>query len=197
MIFLFGKEDIMEKYKVPVLETERLILRAVAYADAKDMFEYASNESVSRYTLFGAHASLAETKSVIREVFLSKPENGIPESFAIVDKETNKMIGTCDFWPLKEEGVFEMGYALHQDYWGKGIMTEAGKKVLDYAFCNFPISVMSLKHHVDNPASGKVALHLGFTALEVVENGTFTILGEADAMTYELKKENFKNENTR
>ena len=181
----------MEDYKVPVIETERLILRAVSMDDAPAMFEYAHDEDVARYTLFGAHPTLEHTKEVIETVFLSRPSRKIPESFAVVDKKTHKMIGTCDFWPLKDEGVYEMGYALHKDYWGKGIMSEAGKAVLDYAFNNYPVSVMTLKHHIDNPGSGKVALKLGFKPLGVVKLGTFTALGKADCNAYELRKEDY------
>lgn len=181
----------MEKYKIPQLETERLILRAITMDDAEDMYEYASDPIVAKYTLFGAHTSLENTKETIENVFLSRPSRGIPEGYVIVDKNNHKMIGTCDFWPLEEEGVFEMGYALNHDYWAKGIMTEAGAAVLDFAFNQYGVQIMKLKHHIDNPGSGKVALKLGFDQLGIIKLGTFTAAGDADAMTYSLTKEKF------
>ena len=181
----------MNQYKIPEIKTERLILRAVTLLDAEDMYAYASDPLVAKYTLFGAHTSLENTKETIENVFLSRPSRGIPEGFAIVDKTNGKMIGTCDFWPLEKEGVFEMGYALHHDYWAKGIMSEAGEAVLKYAFDDYGVEIMTLKHHVDNPGSGKVALKLGFEEVGIIKKGTFTALGDADAMTYSLTKERY------
>ncbi|NLL75343.1 MAG: GNAT family N-acetyltransferase [Erysipelothrix sp.] len=186
----------MDKYKVPVLETERLILRAIELDDAKDMYAYASDPVVAKYTLFGAHASLEDTQEVIKNVFLTRPSQGKPEGYVIVDKETNTMIGTCDFWPLEKPGVFEMGYALNRNYWGKGIMSEAGNAMLEFAFDTYGVEVMSLKHHVDNPASGAVAIRLGFRKIGVKTLGTFTAEGDADAAIYELTKERYNEKRT-
>ena len=152
----------MSKYHVPRLETSRLILRAVSLDDAADMHEYASDPRVTDFTAFPKHESLEETRNIIKNHFLSKPSQSKPESFAIVFKENNKMIGTCDFWPVQGEGCFEMGYALNSNYWNQGIMSEAGQAVLDFAFENYGVRRMELCHLENNLASQKVALKLGF-----------------------------------
>lgn len=190
----FIEGDVMEKFRVKPIETERFLLRAVKIEDAKDMYEYCSDELTTKYVTFPTHDSVEVSKESIEMFFISRPEKGWPEAFAIVDKSNDKMIGTCDFWPLKDEGVYEMGYIINKEYWGQGVMTEVAKAVLDYAFANFDVEVMKLKHVVENQASGNIALKLGFTKLRVEPNGTSTSSGTHDAMCYELKREDYKNE---
>ncbi len=184
----------MEKFKVRPIETERFNLRAVTVEDAKDMFVYASDAETVQYTTFLPHKDLDETIDTIKRFFINKPQEGKPESFAIVDKKTDRMIGTCDFWPLEGEGVWEFGYIINKEYWGQGVMTEVAKAVLDYAFENFDVEIMKLKHVVDNVGSGKVALKLGFKQLGVVKDGAQAGLGVVDAMTHEMRKEDHKND---
>lgn len=152
----------MDKAKLPVLETDRLILRAVCVADIDDMFEYASTEEVTEYTTFARHKTKEDTSSAIQEVFLKRPVKGWPEAFAIILKDENKMIGTCDFWPIAIDDVFEMGYALNPKYWGQGIVTEAGHCVLKYAFEEYGVRRMELRHIDKNIGSQKVGMKLGF-----------------------------------
>lgn len=152
----------MEKFYLPQLETERLILRPVNIEDADDMYEYSSKEEVVDFVTFPKHESVEDSKEAIKTFFLSRPSKAWPEAFAIVLKENNKMIGTCDFWPLSDEGCFEMGYVLNPKYWNLGIMSEAGERILDFAFNDYGVRRMELNHIENNYSSQKVALKLGF-----------------------------------
>nr|WP_316047187.1 GNAT family N-acetyltransferase [Planococcus glaciei] len=50
---------------VPILETERLILRKLVMADAIDMFRYASEPAVSRFMPWGVHKTIEDTKEFL------------------------------------------------------------------------------------------------------------------------------------
>ena len=54
------------------VETERLHLRPVTLEDAPAMFEYASDEAVTRYT-FPTNQSLEETRNNIALFYLASP----------------------------------------------------------------------------------------------------------------------------
>ena len=54
------------------VETERLYLRPVTLEDAPAMFEYASDETVTRYT-FPTNQSLEETRNNIALFYLASP----------------------------------------------------------------------------------------------------------------------------
>lgn len=87
----------MDPYKMPILETERLILRPVSIHDVDAMFDYASRPEVAYYTLFKPHESVHETRNIIETLFLARPSKQVPEAFAIVIKEQDKWLGHVIF----------------------------------------------------------------------------------------------------
>ena len=56
----------------------------------------------------------------------------------------------------------ELGYWLTPDGWGRGYATEAGAAVLAIARDAIGLKQLHARHHVDNPASGRVLAKLGF-----------------------------------
>ena len=81
----------MAKSNLPVLETNRLILREIEEKDIYDMFEYASLPYVGPVAGWEPHPSLSYTKSIIK-MFRNKYQYGQLGVFVIVLKETGKMI---------------------------------------------------------------------------------------------------------
>ncbi|CAM2878877.1 GNAT family N-acetyltransferase [Erysipelothrix tonsillarum] len=187
----------MEQKTIPTLETERLILRPVVIDDADDMFLYAKTYQVTRMTRFKPHQSVEDSKKVIEHVFLSRPEKGWPEAFAITLKNNGRMIGTCDFWPISaSEGVYEMGYALNPRFWGLGLMTEAASAVLQFAFESYKVRRMELKHLQSNPASGAVAKKLGFEQEGIKRQAARLEDGYDDLVCYGLLQEEYYDRKT-
>lgn len=154
----------LQLYKHRQLETSRLILRPVALSDAQDMYEYASDEETTRF-VFDRHQSLAETESLIAQIFLAKPLG----SYAIVLKENNKMIGTIDFHHLDEKTASaEIGYTLNKKYWRHGYMTEACRALLKAGFEALGFNRICARHDLDNPASGRVMQKSGLKKNAVI-----------------------------
>ena len=119
---------------LPALETERLQLRKVKSTDVQAIYAYGSDAEVSRFVTWERHESLQDTEAFLNFV-LGKYEKGEVAPWAIEYKPTRQMIGTVDFVNWKPAGrVAEIGYVLHRDYWGKGIMTEAVKRVIQFGF---------------------------------------------------------------
>ena len=50
-----------------------------------------------------------------------------------------------------------------RDYWGRGIMTEAVKGVVEFLFTEVGCNRIEIDHLIENPASGRVAQKCGFT----------------------------------
>lgn len=185
----------MDNYKIPRIETERLILRAVSLEDVEDMFEYASDEETVLDVTFPAHDSIEATKLSIETVFLDRPLRGNPEAFAIVLKENNKMIGTCDFFKGYGSDTYEMGYILNKKYWRQGYMFEAAQAVLKFAFESFGVRRMMIRHLSENVKSEGLIKKLGFKfegelrKLLLNKNGTYS-----DVKMYSMLKEDYFNE---
>jgi RimJ/RimL family protein N-acetyltransferase len=55
-----------------------------------------------------------------------------------------------------------MGYWLGEEFWGRGIMTEAVANVTDFYFQNFPLRRISAEVFANNPASPRVLEKTGF-----------------------------------
>jgi len=74
--------------------------------------------------------------------------------FAIADTHNNELIGEIGIH-LDEGNKAEMGYWLSEDYWGKGLMTEAIGAALQFGFNEVGLNKIFATHFLENPASGK------------------------------------------
>ena len=116
--------------RLPVLETPSLILRPMVMKDAADIYAYSSDPEVARYVLWEPHRSLRETRMYIRYI-RSLYQNGLPSSWAVVLRETGRVIGSIGFmWLSEENSSAEVGYSLSRQYWNRGYATEALSAVL-------------------------------------------------------------------
>ncbi len=146
---------------LPTLKTERLILRPLRMSDAKDLFAYAHDPLVSRHVLWDAHESVRDSRQFLRGA-IRQYRRGEPGSFAITLKDSGRMIGTIGFmWVNVDYKSAEVGYSLSREYWNRGIMTEALRRVVAFGFEELRLNRIEAQHEVDNPASGRVMAHAG------------------------------------
>ena len=142
--------------RLPVLETEDLVLRRPLRRDARDIYRYASDEQVARYVLWEPHRSLSETRGFVREL-RSRLRAGCPSSWVVVLKETGTVIGTIGFvWYSSENCSAELGYSFSREYWNHGYATQALRAVIDISFQSLPLNRLEAQHDIRNPASGRV-----------------------------------------
>ena len=142
--------------RLPVVETERLILRKMRMSDAPDVYRYAKDREVARHVLWEAHQSLWETRGYIRYL-LSQYRSGEPGSWGIVLKETGRVVGTIGYMSYSaDNATVEIGYSLSREHWGQGLMTEALTAVIDETFRVLKLHRIEAMHFTDNPASGRV-----------------------------------------
>ncbi|NBI30938.1 GNAT family N-acetyltransferase [Chengkuizengella marina] len=118
----------------PTLRTDRLILRQLEWNDADFIFEYQSNKENFKYVDLPIYTSVKEALN-----YISRMNTGIENNkwiiWAITDVNTNKILGTISIWNISIDQLkAELGYALFPKNVGKGIMTEALRKVVDYGF---------------------------------------------------------------
>ncbi|MGI2328320.1 GNAT family N-acetyltransferase [Planococcus sp. YIM B11945] len=176
---------------LPVLETERLILRKLKMEDAKDMFEYASVASVSRFMPWEVHKSVEETKGFLSFI-LQSYEQKKKLTWAIELKSEGKMIGTIDFvnWMPKRFKA-ELAYVLSHHYWGNGFTAEAGKALLAYGFGDMELNKVEAPIMLDNVQSRRVLEKLGMK-FEGIARQHMIIKGEfVDLAFYSLLKSEY------
>lgn len=148
--------------QLPEIETPRLILRKVNPGDAEAIYAYASRPDVTAYLSWPAHRSLEDTYLFIQGLLYRYAE-GTAADWGIVLKDEGRFLGSIGFANISRlHGYGEVGYVLHPDYWGRGIVTEALSAVIDFAFTH-GLNRIEANHAVENPASGRVMEKAGMT----------------------------------
>ena len=168
------------------IDGERIHLRPLQLSDAEDMYEYASDEETTKY-VFDTHKNLEDTKETIAKYFIAKPLG----KYAIVLKETNKMMGTIDFRVDEKDKKAEMGYTLNKNYWGKGYTTEAGKLMLQLGFEELGLLRVFAFYDERNAASGKVMEKLGMTYEGTFRRNRFVKGESVNDRCYSILKEEY------
>ena len=121
-------------HNLPLLETDRLILRKAESSDAPDVYAYASDADVTRFLRWGPHRSLAETETYLREM-LSDYAQGRDGSWMIALKSSQTVVGSIHLFEIDpQERKAQVGFALAKAYWSQGYATEALIQVLQFAF---------------------------------------------------------------
>ncbi len=140
------------------LETERLILRTFTVEDAEGLYEYAKNSDVGPWAGWKPHESVEESREIIETLFLPS------EAYAIIWKEDGKLIGTIALEKDRHRDAKskEIGYSLSKEMWGKGIMTEACKEVLRFAFEELKLDIVGICTSPENKRSQSVIKKCGF-----------------------------------
>lgn len=148
-----------------VIETERLILRAFCENDLQDFYEYASVDGVGEMAGWAHHESIEESKKIL-ENFI-----GEDKTFAICLKESGKVIGSLgiEFYGMEDklsefDGYIgrELGFVLAKPYWGRGLMPEAVRAIMDYLFNELDYDFLICGYYNFNSQSKKVQEKCGF-----------------------------------
>ncbi|MFT2691152.1 GNAT family N-acetyltransferase [Clavibacter zhangzhiyongii] len=150
---------------MPDLATDRLLLRRFTEADAPFLLDLHSRPEVQRWIGTGeVHTDPA--KAVARAARYADLEHPVRGIWAIAYRDGGPLLGTlllkdlpASAAPLAgddpaprdapEEGETEIGWHLHPDAWGRGVATEAARRVLEHAAAGGLRRVLA----VTNPAN--------------------------------------------
>jgi RimJ/RimL family protein N-acetyltransferase len=160
----------MGKIKIPKVKIselrligERIILRPLKISDAKDIFFNIQDKKIAENTLrIPWPYRLKDAINFIKnsQKSLKKRKGFI---FGIELKEKKEVVGVISLENVDfEHRHAEVGYWLGKKYRGKGIMTEAGKLVLNFAFEKLKLHRVDAGVFSDNLISQKVLKKLGF-----------------------------------
>jgi RimJ/RimL family protein N-acetyltransferase len=77
--------------------------------------------------------------------------------------ETYEHAGCAGLRPYRLDGqIYELGFHLRPEFWGRGLAQEAGRAVISYAFEKLGAEALFAGHHPANSASMRVLTKLGF-----------------------------------
>lgn len=177
---------------LPVIETERLLLRKITFDDAEDIYEYTSDQIVSKYVTWDRHGTIMDTKGFIHFVNQQYALQKLAP-WGIELKENGKLIGTVDFvsWQPKHFTA-EIGYAIARRYWGKGITTEAAKALIHFGFTEMNLVRIQARCMVENVGSQRVMEKSGMTFEGIIRKGIFAKGKQHDLKLYSILLEEFE-----
>ena len=187
------KEEFMPFPEI-TFETTRLILRKVTPEDMDNIFEYCKNPNVARYVTWDAHQSLKDTKKFINYA-LDSYKVGAPEPMAIILKDDPKqrMIGSVGLIPASPKNrTFELGYVIAEEYWGKGLVAEAAKPLINFGFKHFAMQRLQCRCDILNPQSSRVMEKLGMQYEGTLKASMYLKGKPRDMHMYSIVKSDFR-----
>ena len=147
------------------VETDRLLLRPFQPKDLDDLYEYASVAGVGEMAGWKHHESKDETRKIL-DMFIREDK-----VFAVCHKEDRKVIGSLGVENYgREKALTEfdgymgraIGYVLSKAYWGREIMPEAVRAVIDFLFHEKKLDFLICAYYLFNNQSKRVQEKCGF-----------------------------------
>lgn len=139
------------------ISTEKLLLKPVELSDLQNMHNLRTNPQVAKYIKRDLNKSPEEIRQFIEMVRKNK------YYFIIKTIDQNEFAGTITLWNINWNKKYaELGYELLPQFQGKGLMSEAVKALLKYAFNEMGIETIEAYTHRENVASKKLLERRGF-----------------------------------
>lgn len=150
--------------RFPEIRTKRLVLRQPTMKDVEWYHEFFSRPEI----VWGGGEAGPRDRRVARKEFkvyltdLYLKRRGF--RWIITLKGDGRPIGSLGYykWDRSRSYQAEMGYDLAKEHWGKGIMTEAMKAVIDFGFERMELNRIEVYIMPRNRRSVKLVKRLGF-----------------------------------
>ncbi len=142
-----------------ILQTDRLTLRPLQPDDATSIQRECNNRAVARMTMRIPHPypdGLAEDW-----IRTDRGERVEGSAFRFAVEHESELVGVVGL-EMRAAAGCELGYWIGEPWWGKGVASEAVKRVVDFAFQDLGLEELRAGHFADNPASGRVLEKCGF-----------------------------------
>jgi len=157
------------------LTTTRLILRPWREDDAEELHKYASDPDVGPSAGWPPHTCVENSREIIRTVLSA------PETYAVCLKTDDKPIGSIGLHRhdlAEQNDEYELGYWIGKPYWGQGLIPEASREILRYAFEDLKMNRIWCGYYDGNEKSRRVQQKLGFVHHRTTEGIKLSRLGE-------------------
>lgn len=163
----------------PILETERLILREIIPSDAEAILRIRGDYEVTKYNSGVPYTSIEQAQDLIAAMAAAYQDKSEIRWGITFKTDPLTVIGMCGFnyWN-RRDARGSVGYDLARIYWGQGIMPEALRAVLQFAFERMGLNRVEADADARNAASARVLMKLGFKREGIqreqfFENGAF------------------------
>jgi len=173
----------------PVLETTNLRLVKVDSSFVNDIFEYASDQEVTRFVIWPRHKTLQDTSAFLYGWLEDVYERNVP-NWAMIHKQDEKMIGTAGYSMIDLDNYFgEIGVVVHKRYWHQHLGGEAAKKIISYGFEKMHLHRIQARTFAENTASRRSLEEVGFVLEGIRRHAHFRENRFLDEAIYAILKD--------
>ena len=178
------------------LQTKRLILRGWQENDAEALYKYAQNPNIGPIAGWQPHTSIENSCEIIKTVL------SVDENYAVVLRQTGEPIGSIGLMTSKSEintaemaeGEAEIGYWIGEAFWGQGLIPEAVRELVRYAFENVGLTAVWCGYYDGNEKSKRVQEKCGFIYHHTEYNKPVPLMNDVRTAHYtKLSSKNWKN----
>lgn len=132
-------------------------MRKFTEHDLKALYEIYCDEEVNIFLPWFPLYSLEEAREFYQKQYESKYHQEQSYNYAVCSRENNVPIGYIN---VGTNDSYDFGYGLRREFWHKGVVTEAGRAVIEQLKKD-GIPYITATHDVNNPRSGSVMKRLG------------------------------------
>ncbi|MBC2325686.1 GNAT family N-acetyltransferase [Listeria booriae] len=147
----------MSIQNTPSLQTNRLTLRKFTQSDLPALLNIHSDKEVNKFLPMFPLKNHTDAKTYWENQYAAVYKQKQAYQYAICLKEDNIPIGYIN---ISMNDSHDLGYGLTKAFWHQGIITEAGKAILEQAKKD-GIPFVTATHDRNNPRSGGVMIQLG------------------------------------
>jgi [ribosomal protein S5]-alanine N-acetyltransferase len=151
------------------IRTERLLVRSfVGDSDSRPMTEVYCDPEVMRFIPGGPLSDIGAVRSTLENHARVQQSRGF-SSWAVVERETGRVIGDVGFGIFEPTADIELGYTLARDCWGRGYATEAAAACLSAGLSHLAARRIVAVVDAENEASLRVAERIGMGRIEEID----------------------------
>jgi RimJ/RimL family protein N-acetyltransferase len=144
------------------LETSRLTFRYWTETDEALAFGLWGDPRVIRYIDARGKLSVDEVGDRLAREIASARKYGV-QYWPIFMRSSGEHVGCCGLRPYDLSGnIYELGFHIRSDLWGKGFATEAALRVIEHAFGKLSVNGLFAGHNPNNTVSRHLLQKLGF-----------------------------------
>ncbi len=163
---------------LPLLETDRLVLREIGERDFDAVHAYASDPEVVRHVPWGPNSPQDTLDFLAHCMLAAAAEERLDYVFGVELRDAPGLLGSVGLYVRNaDEGQAMLGYAYARSAWGRGIASEAAREMVAMGFDVLGLRRIWAACDPENGASRRVLEKLGMRVEGLLREDT-VIRGE-------------------
>jgi len=174
-------------HTVPILETERLVLKEIGIGNGYDVYQLFTDERVVKTFGYRMEPTLEDARLTIAH-WRKMLENNEGIRWGMYLKPSMALIGNLGFKNIENNKTHvSIGYALLPYYWRRGLTHEALQAAIAYAFEQMGVRKIEATIFTNNVSSENLLKKLGFMLTAHKPNNYFFDNEFHDVYVYTLE----------